>query len=92
MIIDTHCHLGLEDYDDIEQVIKNFEGNIMIISGVDNKTNKEVVNIVNTHDNIYGTLGIHPEYADTYKDEDLNYFEEYLNNPKIVGIGEFVLD
>ena len=48
MIIDTHCHLGLEDYDDIEQVIKNFEGNIMIISGVDNKTNKEVVNIVTT--------------------------------------------
>ena len=75
MIIDTHCHLGFEDYDDIEQVIKNFEGNIMIISGVDNKTNKEVINIVNTHDNIYGTLGIHPEYADTYKDEDLNYFE-----------------
>lgn len=92
MIIDTHCHLGLEDYDDIEQVIKNFEGNIMIISGVDNKTNKEVVNIVNTHDNIYGTLGIHPEYADTYKDEDLNYIEENLNNPKIVGIGEFGLD
>ena len=92
MIIDTHCHLGLQDYDDIEQVIKNFEGNIMIISGVDNKTNKEVVNIVNTHDNIYGTLGIHPEYADTYKDEDLRYIEKNLGNSKIVGIGEFGLD
>lgn len=92
MIIDTHCHLGIEDYDDIDKVINNFKGNIMIISGVDAKTNEEVVNIVNTHDNIYGTLGIHPEYADSYTEEDLKYIENNLNNPKIVGIGEFGLD
>lgn len=92
MIIDTHCHLGHEDYEDINQVINNFKGNIMIISGVDEKTNREVVNIVNTYDNIYGTLGIHPEYAETYTEEDLKYIEDNLNNPKIVGIGEFGLD
>lgn len=92
MIIDTHCHLGLEDYDDIEKIIKNFEGNIMIISGVDAKTNREVVNIVNTHDNIYGTLGIHPEYAESYSEKDLKYIEDNLKNPKIVGVGEFGLD
>ena len=81
MIIDTHCHLGLEDYDDIEKIIKNFEGNIMIISGVDAKTNREVVNIVNTHDNIYGTLGIHPEYAESYNEKDLKYIEDNLKKP-----------
>ena len=31
MMIDTHCHLGKEDYDNIEGVIKNMENNIMRI-------------------------------------------------------------
>ena len=33
MIIDTHCHLDIKDYDNLEEVIKNMEGNYMIASG-----------------------------------------------------------
>lgn len=92
MIIDTHCHLGNEDYGDIKQVIENFGKNIMIVSGVDTKTNKEVIDLINTYDNIYGSIGIHPEYASICNFKDLEFIERNLNNPKIVAIGEIGLD
>ena len=92
MLIDTHCHISNEDYANKEEIIKNMENNIMIVSTASPKDIEEVVNLCETHKNIYGTLGIHPEFADTYKDEDLQKLEKYLTHPKIVGIGEIGLD
>lgn len=92
MVIDTHCHLGYNDYEDREQVIKNMKSNIMIASGVSSETNKEVIKLVNMYHNIYGTIGIHPEYASNYNEEDISFIEKSLNNSKIVGIGEIGLD
>ena len=92
MLIDTHCHISNEDYENKEEIIKNMENNIMIVSTASPKDIEEVVNLCETHKNIYGTLGIHPEFVDTYKDEDLQKVEKYLTHPKIVGIGEIGLD
>ena len=93
MIIDTHCHLGKDDYEDVNKIIENMTGNIMIASGVDLETNKEVLELVSKYPNVYGTLGFHPEYASN-SDIDLwiKYMEDNVNNPKIVGIGEVGLD
>lgn len=92
MMIDTHCHLGKEDYDNIEEVIKHMESNNMIVSTASPSDIKEVVNLCEKYDNIYGTIGIHPEFADTYTKEDLADLEKYLKHPKIVGLGEVGLD
>ena len=62
MLIDTHCHLFKEDYSDIAGVIKKMPG-IMVVSGVDLKSNEEMLSLSKQYDNIYVTLGIHPEYA-----------------------------
>ena len=92
MIIDTHCHLDKRDYDNLESVIMNMSNDIMIASGADPKDNKNVINLVNNYQNIYGTIGIHPEFANTYTEDDLKFIEDNLSNPKIVGIGEIGLD
>lgn len=92
MMIDTHCHLNKEDYENLDQVIKNMGNNIMIVSTATLQDIEEVINLCETHENIYGTIGIHPEFADTYTEEDLKRVEQYLNHPKIVGIGEIGLD
>ena len=91
MLIDTHCHLGYEDYDNIEEIIKNMDG-IMIASGCNDKTNKEVLELVNKYDNVYGTLGIHPEDVDNISEDSFRFIEENISNPKIVAIGEIGLD
>ena len=89
-MVDTHCHLFLEDYPDIDDVIKKMDNNIMVVSGVDDASNKEVLDLCARYVNVYGTLGIHPESVDgSY---DLDFIRENINNPKIVGIGEIGLD
>ena len=91
MLIDTHCHLSKEDYDNLDEVINEMNG-YMIISGCNDETNKEVIEIVNKYDKVYGTLGIHPEEIDKITDTSFKYIEDNLTNHKIVGIGEIGLD
>ena len=88
MLIDTHCHL--DEYEDIDNII-NFDG-FMITSGCDRKSNKKVLELVKKYDNIYGTLGIHPECVDDVLDDDFKFIEDNIANKKIVGIGEIGLD
>ena len=64
----------------------------MIVSTASPQDIEEVINLCETHENIYGTIGIHPEFADTYTEDDLKRVEQYLNHPKVVGIGEIGLD
>lgn len=90
MYIDTHCHLSMEDYENIDEIIKNVNDNIIIVSGVDDNSNKEVLELVKKYKNVYGTIGIHPEEIE--KGNNLSFIEKNLNNPKIVGIGEIGLD
>lgn len=92
MIIDTHCHLDKEDYENVEEIIKHMENNIMIVCTATLNDLDEVINLCETHDNIFGTIGIHPEFADTYTEENLKNIEKYLIHPKIVAIGEIGLD
>lgn len=89
-MVDTHCHVFLEDYPDIDDVIKRMHSNIIIVSGVDDASNKEVLELCSRYDNVYGTLGIHPESAsDKY---DLDFVSNHINDPKIVAVGEIGLD
>lgn len=91
MLIDTHCHLSYEDYDNLNEIIKNMNG-IMIASGCSDKTNKEVLELVEKYDNVYGTLGIHPEEVNNITEDSFKLIEENINSPKIVAIGEIGLD
>ena len=92
MIIDTHCHLDIKDYDNLEEVIKNMEGNYMIASGYNLESNKHVIELVNKYDNIFGTIGLHPSDVTEDYESDLLFIESNINNPKIVGVGEIGLD
>ncbi len=92
MMIDTHCHILKEDYDNIEEVIKKMKENIIIVSSASPKDIDEIIDLIEKYDNIYGTIGIHPEFANTYTKTDLTKLESNLNHPKIVGIGEIGLD
>lgn len=91
MLIDTHCHLNKNEYDNVDEIIKKMNG-IMITAGCDDNSNLEIIEQVNKYDNVYGVLGIHPESVTEVTEESFRIIEENLNNPKIVGIGEVGLD
>ena len=44
------------------------------------------------YDNVFITLGIHPESVLNYCEDDLNFIVNNLNNSRVVGIGEIGLD
>lgn len=94
MFCDSHCHLYKEYYDNIDDILeKSKENNVVkyIVDGCNASSNKEVMELIKK-ENIYGTLGIHPEEIDTFKEEDLLFIENNLDNPKIIAVGEIGLD
>ena len=96
MFTDTHCHLYNEYYEEgIDSIYEKMkEANItrVINNGCDSKSNKEVIELLGKYSWMYGAIGIHPESADTYTEEDLKYVEEHINDPKVVAVGEIGLD
>ncbi len=94
MFCDTHCHLFQEYYEDIDEIIKLAKENRvnrMIVAGCDDKSNKEVLSLLEKGE-IYGTLGVHPEEVESFKESDLEFIEKNLSHPKIIAIGEIGLD
>ena len=85
-MVDTHCHITSEYYDNIDEVINKMKENIIIVSGTNKNDIKEVINLCN-YKNVYGTIGIYPT-----EELDLKIIEDNINNKKIVGIGEIGLD
>lgn len=95
MFTDSHCHLYDEYYEDIDSIIKlSLENSVyrFINNGCDSKSNSEVLEKINKYSNMYGALGIHPEYVDKYNLEDIKFIENNLSNEKIIAIGEIGLD
>ena len=95
MYIDTHCHLSLEDYDDIDLVIKeNRDNNIskIIISGCTRDSIIESLKYIDKYDDVFATIGYHPSEVDDCNDDDLILLDEQLKHKKVVGVGEIGLD
>ena len=95
MFIDTHCHLSLEDYDDIDKVIqdnRNAGIDKIIISGCTKDSIIESIDLSNKYNDVFLTIGYHPSESKSITIEDLNLLEEQLQNDKVVGIGEIGLD
>ena len=93
MFIDTHCHLTDEYTDSADVIIaraKDSGVGAMICATANPKDIVPALNIAQTHDNIFVTTGIHPDYINENPDEYLT--DELLNNPLVIGVGEIGLD
>ena len=93
MIIDTHCHLDDERYnDDIEEVISRAKEQGVkrfIIPAADPKTLNRAVELSERFSEVYFAVGVHPYDAQNY---DKKFLEPFVTHPKCVAIGECGLD
>lgn len=94
-MIDTHCHLYSEYYDNLDELIDKLKDNnieAVIVNGCDMKSNKEILELTKKYDIVYGALGFHPTELDNVTDEELHWLEKHINDSKIVAVGEIGLD
>lgn len=95
MLVDSHCHLNFPDIAaNLPAVLGAMQahgvGHALCI-GVTLQEFPSVLAIAEQHDNVFATVGIHPDY----EDEDAVSTEELVrlaSHPKVVGIGETGLD
>lgn len=94
---DIHSHLYFPDYDsDRDSVILNMKesGIYTTCIGTDIESSKKSVELAIKYDNIFATIGIHPDESNTdllntnYKEE----LEKLINHPKVVAVGECGFD
>ena len=95
MYIDSHCHLSLEDFENIKEYmkeVKNNHVNKIILSLCSREDLHNLFSLAILQDSIYLTIGYHPEEADYTQEKDITFLKELLKNPKVIGIGEIGLD
>ena len=95
MFIDTHCHLtdrhcGDGDADRAIASAMAAGVGVMICPTADPADIPGALKIAHTHDNVFCTIGIHPEYAPVDASQYLT--DSVLNHPRVVGVGEIGLD
>lgn len=108
MLIDVHCHLSFDSFkEDLDQVIERAKKSGMtaiLCSGVDHKTNREVLELSKKYEIVKASLGIYPldavglgHYDNTPRERkkfDVDAEIEFIrkNKDKIMAIGEVGLD
>ncbi|MBN2268904.1 MAG: TatD family hydrolase [Acholeplasmataceae bacterium] len=92
-MIDTHAHLNTEEFkDDLDAcILRAIEHNIehIIVIGMDEASNQRAIEIAESYDFVYASVGIHPGFVDQGNTEHLS---NLLKHPKVVAIGECGLD
>lgn len=95
MYVDSHCHLDFPDLrDDLAQVLAAMRENAVthaLCVAVEMSAWPAVHALAHEHQNLYATVGVHPDYADT-AEPTVAALTAPARDPRIVAIGETGLD
>jgi TatD DNase family protein len=96
MIVDSHCHLDFKEFsadrDAIVRRAKEAGVGAMVTISTRVKEFDRIREIVETYDNVFGSVGTHPHNADEELDVSAEDLIRIAEHPKIVAIGEAGLD
>lgn len=96
MIIDTHAHVDGPDFEaDREETLQRAvdQGVKYIVNvGCDIPSSYRSVDLTETHDFIYATVGIHPHDVKTIDANTYLELKELLQHPRVIAVGETGLD
>ena len=96
MLIDSHVHLDDPRYDsDRDQVFQRASDSgiqAFVTIGCDLATSKSAVQLSESYDNVYSTVGVHPHESKEILDGWYDEFRKLAQYPKVVAYGEIGLD
>jgi len=95
-IFDTHTHLNVEEFAGREaeelQLAAEMGVSKINIVGFDRPTIERALELADSYDQLYATIGWHPTEAGTYYGAVEAYLLDKLRHPKVVALGEIGLD
>lgn len=96
MLVDTHCHLDFERFDDDrDEVIRRAQTSgveRIIVPALDLQNCAAVLDLAERHEGIYAAVGIHPNSSAAWQDSWIEQLRALANHEKVVAIGEIGLD
>lgn len=94
-LFDSHTHLMDKKFEnDVDSILKNArENNIKYMTniGYDEITSREAVDVAEKNEDIFATVGIHPEHCNEDTIE-CDFIYQLVKSAKVVAIGEIGLD
>ncbi len=95
-MIDSHCHLNFKKLsENFENIINNSKkNNITSILSINTKPEdfQDHLNLIKNYNSIYLSYGLHPSDVQSMNQIELQNFDHYCNNEKVIGIGETGID
>ncbi len=96
MLVDTHCHLDFEAFDqDRSEVIRRArEIGIyrMLNPGIDISSSLAAIRLAETFADVNAAVGVHPNSSTSWTEETANQLTQLAQHEKVVAIGEIGLD
>lgn len=96
MLVDTHCHLDFERFDeDRDQIVNRaIESGVrqIIVPALDLANCPSVIQLTKTFPSVFAAVGVHPNSAANWQEQWIDSIREYAANRKVVAIGEIGLD
>ncbi|CCD38121.1 Putative deoxyribonuclease YcfH [Candidatus Paraburkholderia kirkii UZHbot1] len=95
MFVDSHCHINFEGLADrLPDVLDHMRSHSVthaLCVSVDLETLPSVLEIAEKHENVYASVGVHPDHEDA-KEPSVADLVELAKHPKVCAIGETGLD
>ena len=95
-MIDSHCHLNFNKLSkNFDNIIKNSKkNNITSILSINTKPEdfEEHLKLVKDYNAIYLSYGLHPSDVQSFNQIELQKFDKYCKNDKVIAIGETGID
>lgn len=96
MLIDTHCHLDFEQFDeDRLAVVANARRagvGVILNPSVDLENSFTVLALTAKFDGLFAAIGVHPNSSNSWTNESKAKLKEMAQDKKVVAIGEIGLD
>jgi len=95
-MIDTHCHLNFNRFDeDRDEIVARATAagvKRIIIPAIDIETANQALELSEQYDGVFVAVGIHPNDTADFDESLLAQVKNLANHPKVVAIGEIGLD
>lgn len=96
MLIDTHCHLDFDRFDDDRAEVLDraaeFEVLRIIVPALDLHNCQAVLELTEQYDQVFAAVGVHPNSSAQWQDDWIHKVRDFARHEKVVAIGEIGLD